>query len=94
MPRARKYVEPEVEKELTEESPAQVETTGPETKYGTITNAALVNVRKKPSLGSEVLEVLARGEKVKVLGKSGGFYKVSTRLNRTAYISSNFIEEG
>lgn len=94
MPRARKYVEPEVEMKLTEESPAQVETTGPETKYGIITNAALVNVRKRPNLESEVLEVLPRGEKVKVLGKSGGFHKVSTGQNKIAYISSNFIEEG
>lgn len=80
-------------REIREVSPAELETTGPETKNGTVANSLYVNVRKEPSYESDVLEVLRKGDKVIVLGKSGDFYKVSTSVNKIAYISSDFIKE-
>lgn len=80
-------------REIREVSPAELETTGPETKNGTVANSLYVNVRKEPSYESDVLEVLRKGDKVIVLGKSGEFYKVSTSINKIAYISSEFIKE-
>lgn len=80
-------------REIREVSPAELETTGPETKNGTVANSLYVNVRKEPSYESDVLEVLRKGDKVIVLGKSGEFYKVSTSVNKIAYISSEFIKE-
>lgn len=76
-----------------EYSPAEVEKNGPETKNGIVVNSLHVKVRNKPSYDSDVLEVLRKGDKVTILGKSGEFYKVSTRLNKIAYISLNFIKE-
>lgn len=81
------------DKNITEKSPAKMETTGPETKNGTVVNSLYVNVRKEPSYESDVLEILRKGDKVIVLGKSGEFCKVSTNINKIAYISSEFIEE-
>lgn len=75
----------------TEYSPAEVEKNGPETKNGITTK--LVNLRKEPSFESDVVEVLSKGERVKINGKAKGFYKVETRLNHTAYVSSDFIKE-
>lgn len=80
-------------KEIREVSPAELETTGPETKNGTVVNSLYVNVRKEPSYESDVLEVLRKGDKVIILGKSGEFYKVSTSVNKIAYIFSEFIKE-
>lgn len=81
------------EEEITEMSPAEVETTGPETTNGTIINSLFVKVRREPSFESEVIEVLRKGDTVVVLGKEGDFYKVATSVNKTAYISSEFIKE-
>lgn len=89
MARTRKYYNEE-----TEKSPAQVETRGPETINGTIVNSLLVNVRKEPSLESEVLEIVKKGDKVTILDKVKDFYKVETKSKIIAYISSNFVEEG
>lgn len=80
------------ENNMTELSPAEVETNGPETKNGTI--KTLVNVRKDPSTYSEVIEILGKGETVSIIGATDGFYRVKTRRNRIGYISSNFVEEG
>lgn len=86
---------PTIEEVVTkkEESPAQEETTGPETINGIIVNRLNVNVRKESDLESEVLEVLRKGDKVTILGKENGFHKVSTSTNSIAYISSDFIKE-
>lgn len=85
----------EVTRELTEESPAEVEATVPPTvKHGTVVNCFSVNVRKWPSFESDVLEVLPKGDVVKILGKRKEFYKVSTNNTSVGYISSDFIKEG
>lgn len=76
----------------TEESHAEVETAGPETINGVISNASLVNVRSKPDLDSEVLEVLREGDKVVVLGVERNFYKVSTSVNKEVYIHGNYVK--
>lgn len=77
----------------TERFPAEVETTGPETKNGIVKDCLHVKVRNRPSYDSDVVEVLRKGDKVKILGKVGDFYRVSTSVNNDAYISSDFIEE-
>lgn len=80
-------------KEVIEESPAEVETTGPETKNGIIKGSMYVNVRREPWVDENVLEVLRQGDKVKILGSVDGFYKVSTSTYKIAYISKDFVEE-
>lgn len=84
-------VREEVEKIIVEESPAEVETTT--VTNGEIANTLHVKVRREPSFESEVLEVLRKGDKVKVLEKGNDFWKVSTSVNNIAYISSEFIKE-
>lgn len=79
--------------ENTETFPAEVETAGPETKNGTVVNSLHVKVRKEPSLESDTLEILRKGDSVTILGKLGDFYKVSTSINKVAYVFSNFIKE-
>lgn len=79
--------------EIRELSPAEVETIGPETKNGIVANSLHVKVRKEPSFEAEVLEVLRKGDKVVILGTENGFYKVSTSVNKLAYISLDFVEE-
>lgn len=98
MPRRKKDYENEsilcnnFEKEET--SPAEVETPVPKTVInGKIVNTLHVNVRREPTSDSDVLEILRKGDRVKVLEKGEEFWKVSTSVHRIAYISSNFIEE-
>lgn len=90
-------VKEEVKEETKEESPVKVETPVPPTvKNGVIIttgNTLHVKVRKEPNFKSETLEVLRKGDKVKLLGKETGFWKVSTSTNKIAYISSEFIKE-
>lgn len=110
MPRAKKYdnytaealidAEMEIcqefdrENKLTDKSPAEMETTGPETKNGTIVNTVHVNVRKEPTLvTNNVIEILRQGDKVKILDKVGDFYKVSTSTNNNGYIFSQYVKE-
>lgn len=95
--RNNKQPEKEVVKETmvtTEVSPAEVETNGPETKNGIIDGAMFVKVRREPWTDDDnVLEVLRKGDKVTIFGKVDGFYKVSTSVNKVAYISSDFVKE-
>ena len=84
----------ETKKISTESSPAKVETAVPQTvKNGIIINALLVNVRERPSFESRVLEVLKKGDKVKILKKGIDFWKVSTKNHSVAYISSKYVTE-
>lgn len=84
----------DINNKVKEKSPAEVETTVPPTVInGIIINSLYVKVRKGPSFESEVVEVLRKGDKVKVLEKGAKFWKVSTNSNIVAYISSDFIEE-
>lgn len=76
----------------TEESPAEVEATGPETKNGTVANSLTVKLRRGPSLKHDTLEVLNKGDKVTILDKVDNFYKVSVN-NRIGYILSDFVKE-
>lgn len=84
----------DVEKAMEAESPAKVETTGyPETKTGTVVNTSYVYVRKSPDLESEHMEIMRKGDKVAIIGRSGKFYKVGTSVNPIGYISSEFLKE-
>lgn len=82
---------------VTEESPAEMETTGPETingiVTGTIINSVHVRARREPNIESDVIELLRRGDHVKILGNVAGFYKVETPANNIAYILSDFVKE-
>lgn len=80
-------------KEPEHTSPAEMETTGPETKYGVVAHAKRVNVRNQPSLVAEVLEIIHEGDKVVILAKLPNFYKVATGNSPEAYIDSRYIEE-
>lgn len=81
----------------TEESPAEMETTGPETINGIITgtiiNSVHVRARREPNIESDVIELLRKGDHVKILGNVAGFYKVETFTNNIAYILSDFVKE-
>lgn len=88
-----KTIEESISENVTEQSPAEVETTGPETINGIIVNALHVNARREPSLESDPVDVLDRGEVVEVLEKRKYFWKIRTSKDRIAYISSAFIEE-
>lgn len=88
--------EEEFYKELEEKakSPAKRGTNGPETKNGIITNSSIVNLRSEPSLDrNNVIELKRDGDKVKILDKIGDFYKVTTSVNKIAYVFSHFIKE-
>lgn len=81
----------------TEGSPAEMETTGPETingiVTGTIINSIHVRARREPNIESDVIELLRKGDHVKILGNVAGFYKVETFANNIAYILSDFVKE-
>ena len=49
-----------------------------------------VRIRKTPSTDAEVLEVLATGDEVQILGKEGEWYKISAK-GFTGYVSQSFI---
>lgn len=82
-----------------EESPTEMEKTGPETINGIITgtiiNSVHVRVRREPNIKSDVIELLRRGDHVNILnmGNVGGFYKVETFTNNIGYILMDFVKE-
>lgn len=83
------------DKEIVEEYPAEVDTTGPETKNGIIVNALFVKLRTEPNFESIVVDTLRKGDEVTIISKVNGFSEVymSTSNNIRGYVSSNFIEE-
>lgn len=84
----------EVKKETKAKPSAETEVMDRETKTGTIKNAVFVNVRKEPDPKADVLEILRKGDKVRIHEKlNNGFHKVSTSTSSIAYIHSDFIEE-
>lgn len=86
-------VKEEVEETIIETFPAEEETTGPETKNGTVINSLHVKVRRDPSFESDVVEYLRKGDTVIIHGMENGFYRVSTKRIPLAYIYSEFIKE-
>lgn len=78
--------------ESTEESPAEMETTGPETINGIISNSLNVKMRAEPDYESIVIGLLAKGDCVKILGEENSFYKILTRTGKIAYVSSSYIK--
>lgn len=81
--------------ELTDQSPAQVETNGPETKYGIVVNslyAEFVRFRSKPSFESEPIGVLRKYEKVEILERLDEFYKVRVE-GHDVYVAAKYIKE-
>lgn len=48
-----------------------------EEKYGIVANCDLLNVRKEPNLNSEIVTVINKDQKVKIIEELDEFYKVS-----------------
>lgn len=73
---------------------AEMEAMAPKTKMGTIVNSVVVKIRKEPNLKSDILEILQKGDKIRIRKKlDNGFYEVSTSAHSIAFILSDFIEE-
>lgn len=79
--------------ETTSATPTKDESAGPETVNGVIDNAACVNVREHPDKMAKILEVLNKGEEVKILGKEYEFCKVSTPRGFVGYIVAMYVKE-
>lgn len=76
-----------------ESSPAEVETTGPETINGIIVNCINVKVRKKASADSDPVELLRVGDKVLIHRQIRDFYEVDTSTNKRVYILKAFVKQ-
>lgn len=77
-----------------DESPAELETPGPETsKNGIVFNAPHVRIRSNPDYESSVIDVLDCGEPLKIHENLGEFSKISTSRYSNVYIASKFIKE-
>ncbi len=74
-------------------TPTKDESSGPGTVNGIIDNADSVNVRRRPSMTASVVEVLRKGDHVKILDEDKNFYKVFTPHNLSGYIVSNYVKE-
>lgn len=81
------------DKEIKEESPAEVETTGPETINGVIVHCINVKVRKKASTESDPVEILRVGDKVHIHRQVKDFYEVDTSINKRVYILKAFVRQ-
>lgn len=62
--------------ELTDRSPAQVETNGPETRKGIVTNCLYLRMWREPNFKSETIGFLERGDEVEVLERIDDYYKI------------------
>lgn len=63
-------------------------------KKGHVTNVTTVlNLRKEPQIGSEILNKLTNNTKIDIIGKQGDWYKVSIG-NMSGYVYNEFINEG
>lgn len=77
---------------LTDQSPAQVETNGPETKYGIVVNCLHLLMWKEPAAWSKEMGVLIEGAKVEILEKVDNFYKICV-AGIVSYVVSEYIKE-
>lgn len=63
-----------------------------DTTLGTIHGSAYVNLRKEPSLTSDVKRVMPRGTEVDILEQVDDFYKVTCKQFGTGYVKTNYCE--
>lgn len=80
------------------EMPEFEEVPHPRIRKGVIANSRAVNVRKGPSPSSDVVQVLDRGDKVKILDEIQGYYKIQIEdetsiKNEIGYVSLDFCKE-
>ena len=80
-----------VKKDFKEKALAEVRALVPETNNRIITK--LVNLRREPNFDSDVVDILRKGARVKILEKTKDFYKIKFAGDRTAYVFSDFIKE-
>lgn len=84
-------------KEVT--SPIQRETqedghSKPPIRNGEVINSRIVNVRESPSSSAPVIQILDRGDVVKILDKVGEYYKIKIKDDgRIGYIFLDFCKE-
>lgn len=77
---------------LTDQSPAQMETNGPETKYGIIINSLYVKFRSRPNFESEPIGILRKDEKIEILERLDEFYKVRVE-DHDVYVAAKYVKE-
>lgn len=63
------------------------------TSSGTVTASAL-NVRSGPSTSHSVIHALWNGNKVNIIGVSGGWCRIKLSDGRTGWVSASYITEG
>ncbi len=59
-----------------------------------VTQGSPLNVRSDKSTEAKVVGKVAKGSKVRILGKEGEWYKVQLKNGKTGYASSQFIQPG
>lgn len=57
-----------------------------------VVTASKLNVRSGPSTDYSVIHVLWQGNKVKVIGQMGGWYKIRLSDGRTGWVSSSYLK--
>ena len=61
------------------------------TVIGKVVNADILNVRKGPSISFDIIGTLSGGDKVKIIGESNGWYKVSLN-GKEGWASKQYIK--
>lgn len=59
-----------------------------------VTQGSPLNVRTDKSTEAKVVGKVAKGSKIRILGKEGEWYKVQLKNGKTGYASSQFIQPG
>ena len=84
----------DVVEETTQNAPVVEETQkveAPKTVYGIVANCEKLNMRNKPSKQSDVICVLTKGDKVKIVETKGEFYNVESEDSK-GFCMKEFIE--
>lgn len=90
----RRYYEDHPEDERKESSLSSYEEkTEPKTRKGVVIGAPLVNARKNPTTGDNVVTVLNEGDEVTILEEISDYYKVMTPDHYKAYVMTKYCRE-
>lgn len=83
---------------ILEENPAGAvydipEPTNPPRTCATVTAAEALHLRARPDEKSEVISYLYNGEQLRLIGKVGAWWKVTTSDGTTGYANSRYLEQ-
>lgn len=83
---------------IEEENPAGAvyeipEPTNPPRKCATVTATRSLHLRSDPDEKSEVLEYLYNGDQLRLIGRVGEWWKVTTSQGQTGYANSQYMEQ-